>query len=117
MREDAILAAYESAQERMNLSFDEFQQRTENWIACPVHINGKLVGAVLMDGPVIHACINPEGFGRWLTKRVLKDTLCRILREHGHAVTHVQDGNAEGEYFVRRLGFRKEGDKWVLRQQ
>lgn len=71
----------------------------------PVCVHGQLVGAVLQHGPELHACIKPEGFGRWLSKRVLRDTIDATLKRYGHVITKVQEGNAIGDIFVRRLGF------------
>ena len=117
-RPDALHVAYGSAEGRLGgMTFDEFSKATESWDVEPVEVDGQLVGAVLMNGPEIHACIKPEGFGRWLTRRVLRNTLRKTLLKHGEAVTRVTEGNAIGEHFVSRLGFKKEGELWVLRQQ
>lgn len=113
----AVTAAYESAMGRMNVPLEVFYEAVSGWEVVPVRVDGKLVGAVLMNGPEIHACIKPEGFGKWLTKGVLRNTLCKVLKAHGKAVTRFTEGNAAGEYFVTRLGFKKEGEAWVLRQQ
>lgn len=93
----------------MPVSFEEFQWLCQDWEAEPVEVDGQLVGAVLMRGPEIHACIKPEGFGLWLSRRVLRDTLVRLVAEHGRAETSVATGNAAGEAFVQRLGFVESG--------
>lgn len=89
----------------MPVSFEEFQWLCQDWDVEPVEVDGQLVGAVLMRGAEIHACIKPEGFGRWLSRSVLRRTLMRVVREHGRAETAVTTGNAVGEAFVQRLGF------------
>lgn len=117
-RHEAILAAYESAEGRLRgMSFTEFLQAISNWDVLPVKVDGEIVGAVLMNGPEIHACIKPKGFKKWLTKSVLRKTVYRLVKEHGKAVTRVEEGNVLGEHFVSRLGFKKEGQEWVLKRQ
>lgn len=108
-RQAALLAAWESACPRWPVSFDEFTTAVREWDVEPVEVDGQLVGAVLMRGPEIHACIRPEGFGRWLSRRVLRSTLARVVAEHGRAETSVATGNEAGEAFVRRLGFVEAG--------
>jgi len=105
VRDDALRAAWESCRDRWPVEYEQFAQAMQEWDVEPVEVDGRIVGAVLMRGPEIHACIKPEGFGRWLSRRVLRDTLVRLVAEHGRAETAVATGNAVGEAFVRRLGF------------
>lgn len=93
------------------MSFDEFAAAVRDWEVEPVEVGGQLVGAVLMRGAEIHACIKPEGFGRWLSRSVLRRTLAQVVREHGRAETVVTTGNAVGDAFVRRLGFVEAGQE------
>jgi len=104
-RSDALRAAWESCRDRLPVRFDTFCEAVSGWDVMPVCVHGQLVGAVLQHGPELHACIKPEGFGRWLSKRVLRDTIDATLKRYGHVITKVQDGNAIGDIFVRRLGF------------
>jgi hypothetical protein len=113
----ALKKAYLSAKERMPLTEDEFLKAVETWEVFPVK-----GGAVLVNGSEIHACILPEAFGKWLSKRVLKKTLMTVLEKHGRAITKVTLGNDQGERFVKRLGFQKiEEEKgigiWELKRQ
>ncbi len=102
---EALRAAWESCRDRWPVEYEQFAEAMRGWDVEPVEVDGRIVGAVLMRGPEIHACIKPEGFGRWLSRRVLRDTLVRLVAEHGRAETAVATGNAAGEAFVRRLGF------------
>lgn len=104
-RSDALRAAWESCRDRLPVRFDTFCEAVAGWDVMPVCVHGQLVGAVLQHGPELHACIKPEGFGRWLSKRVLRDTIDATLKRYGHVITKVQEGNAIGDIFVRRLGF------------
>jgi hypothetical protein len=108
-RHEALQAAWESCRDRWPIGYDEFAQAMQGWSVEPVRVDGRIVGAVLMRGAEVHACIRPEGFGRWLSRRVLRSTLARVVAEHGRAETTVTTGNEAGEAFVRRLGFVESG--------
>lgn len=91
----------------------------------PVYVDGSCVGGVLMIGPHVHACVS-GGFGRWLSRRVLRETIGRVCGFYGKAITSVADGNDAGLAFVSRLGFREflrrdgvvwfEVEKWDLKR-
>lgn len=104
-RQDVLLAAWESCKDRLPVTFNAFEEATRGWDATPVYASGCLVGAILQNGPEIHACIKPEGFGKWLSKRVLRETIGATVNMYGRAITKVQEGNTTGDAFVRRLGF------------
>lgn len=105
-RQEALEAAYESAKGRLKLSKQDFMATYGTWTVRPVKVSGAIVGAVLTGGNQIHACIKPEGFRRWLSKGVLKDTLLALLKENGSAMTSVAKGNEIGHRFVTGLGFK-----------
>ena len=104
-RMQAVRAAFLSAQDRLppGSTYAAFQASTSGWECHPVHVDGGLVGAVLARGPEIHACINPAGFGRWLSRPLLRLVDAAIAR-FGYAMT--QAVTAAGRAFVERLGFR-----------
>jgi GNAT superfamily N-acetyltransferase len=104
-RNRVISAAFRSQLNRSYMTLEQFIDGTANWYAEPVMIEGELAGAVLMNGPEIHACILPDYFGKWLTRALLRRTLAKVLRENGKAITSTTQGNANGSEFVRRLGF------------
>jgi hypothetical protein len=109
--------AYLSAKDRLDITEEEFLKAVESWEVYPV--NG---GAVLINGEEIHACVIPEYFGRWLTKKTLRETLGKVLEKYGRAITRMASGNKAGAKFVSRLGFQKKEEKegietWELRKQ
>lgn len=103
---------------RWNVSREDFARHVEGWDVHPVTLDGQTVGAVLVKGPEIHACI-AEGFGRWF-RREQAAILNAVIDKHGYAQT--QATTEAGIRFVQRLGFKKHGDsyrrdtKWELRQ-
>jgi hypothetical protein len=104
---------YRSAQDRTKQTREQFIKGLETWYLKPVMVEGKLVGAVATKGPEIHACILPEGFGRWWNKRTFQEHLQPLLETWGYAMSRA---NTEaGRHFLRRIGFtEQEGDVWVL---
>lgn len=99
------MAAYESAKDRMGVSPEEFARAVSSWECVPVEVSGDLCGAILINGPQIHACIKPQAFGRW-ARRGLRPLLERVIEKHGRAETSMTEGNEMGARFVTRLGFR-----------
>jgi hypothetical protein len=106
IRLEALVLAYKSAQSRLPISLSEFLESLEEWEVYPIVVDHTVVGSVLMYGTEIHACIN-EGYGRWLSKRVLRNTLEKILDKYGYATTSAT--TPAGVQFVTRLGFQELG--------
>ena len=77
----------------------------------PVDVDGRPVGAVIVKGPEIHACIACDVRGLWMSKWLLR-LLGDVVRKHGHAITRATTD--EGRQFVQRLGFVRRGDSWVM---
>ena len=94
---DAKYLAWQSTTQRSDWSYDEFCEITKDWNVFPVK-----GGAVLTNGPQIHACIFPNS----LSKKALK-VLYTVLQEYGEAITSTKIGNKTGETFVSKLGFKK----------
>lgn len=104
-RAACLRAAFHSAQDRLppGSSFEAFAAALGQWQCHPVHVDTDLVGAVLVNGPEIHACITPRGFGRWLSRPLLRLVDAAVDR-FGYALT--QAATPAGRRFVERLGFR-----------
>lgn len=97
--------ALESLQTRAPVTLEQLQAL--NPVVHDVFVDGDDVGAVLVVGPEIHACIK-GGFGRWFSKRYLR-VLDDVIREHGYA--HTATTTEAGEAFVKRLGFEYVGTR------
>jgi hypothetical protein len=104
---DAITAAYMSAQARMGaVTLDEFRAAVKDCAVHPVSVQGKIAGAVIVNGAEVHACILPWAHKRWFGRgqaRILND----IIAKHGYATTSAT--TAAGREFVERLGFKRAG--------
>ena len=115
----AIAVAYESARERLGISLARFTEIIKDWEVVPVTVNSCIVGAILVNGPEIHACVTTEARGRWL-KRGMLQILADIVKKHGYARTAMTAGNEAGRKFVEHFGFElietKDGiETWELR--
>ena len=111
MIERAIMAAFESVKSRApELQFDVFEAYVSDAEVHPVSVDSKPVGAVIVKGAEIHACVLPEARGLWFTRRLLA-VLRDVIAKHGYAVTSAT--TPDGVAFVRRLGFTQDSDRWV----
>lgn len=112
-------AAWESVNSRYPVSYEAFKEAVSGWEIHPVYVDGKTAGAVLVDGPEIHACILPFAQGRWLGRKQLR-LINVAIEKYGFAQTKAT--TPAGEDFVKRLGFVKHGnlykrtEKWALKQ-
>jgi hypothetical protein len=104
-KQTALRAAYLAAVDRLppGSSFDAFYAALSGWACHPVKVDSSIVGAVLVNGPEIHACIKPEAFGRWLSRRFLR-LIDGAVESFGYAMT--QAATPAGQRFVERLGFK-----------
>lgn len=114
-----LRAAWESVNDRFPISFDDFKKAVAEWEINPVYVDGLPAGALMVNGPDIHACVLPFAHGRWLGKKQLR-ILNRVIEKHGFAQTKAT--TKAGEYFVKRLGFVEYGNsfrrtqKWAWNQ-
>ncbi len=101
----ALEAAWQSAKDRMpGVDFDQFCESVEGWRVVPVVVKRETVGALLINGPEIHACVLPLAHKRWVSRSLLAE-LDTVIQEHGYAITRVDESREPGRHFVNRLGF------------
>lgn len=115
----SALTAWQSLGDRSICTFEEFKATLPGAELHDVFVSGKDVGAVIVLGPEIHACIKPEGFGLWYGKKQRR-ILMSVIKKYGYATTSVAVGNNTGDKFVGGLGFKKthvEGDVWKYRKE
>lgn len=114
----SLRTAWESLHPRSSVSYRDFCALAQRGQVHDIFLDGLDVGAILVIGPEIHACIKPAGFGRWFNKRA-KAILTEVIARHGHATTTVTAGNETGHRFVTRLGFDRIdcGAVWKYRKE
>ena len=105
-----MFAAWRSVLPRFEIEFDDFCQSLSGWDCHPVHVDGAVVGAILVNGPEIHACVIPEVAGRWMSRSALR-VLNDVIDKNGYARTTATTD--KGREFVERLGFELVGDEYV----
>jgi Zn-finger nucleic acid-binding protein len=104
-----IEAAWLSVSTRLPIEFEAFSYAVDLWDLHPVVVQGEIAGALLTNGPEIHACILPQFKGQWLTRKELR-ILNQVIEKHGFAQTSAT--TEDGEYFVNRLGFVQCGEHY-----
>ena len=107
----AVKAAYNSASARMpGVSLDDFASAVEKADVHPVCVRGECVGAVIVIGCEIHACILESARGLWFGRKHAQ-ILRAVLQKYGVAATRAT--TEQGVQFVQRLGFRQFGSLWL----
>lgn len=101
-----LFAAYESAKDRMNLTYPQFAQAFKAWEVMPVKAKGNLAGAILWNGNELHCCILPEFHKRWLVPSIYKEILHTRLERFGSLITKVNKHSRAGKQFVTKAGFQ-----------
>ena len=113
LRDKAIRAAHESAAPRMpGVTLDQFASALDGCDVWPVVVRGQVAGAVIAKGCELHACIRPEFKGLWMSRDVLR-FVRSVIDRFGRVETDAT--TPEGRAFVDRLGFVRDGQKYVLR--
>jgi hypothetical protein len=111
--------SFESAQDRLNITYEQFKEDTKDFEVTPVYYRNKVIGAMLVSGNNVHACIKPEYKGKWFGRVALR-VISNIVEKYGEAITSAT--TEDGIKIVEALGFIKDGDvyrstkKWVLKQ-
>jgi len=98
----ALEYAYEALKPRLPMSFDDFCKTFE-----PFEIIGVKGGAVMVRGNEVHVAVVKSAEGKWLSRKLIRQILGRLISEYGMAVTTVMKDNERGQRFVERLGFKK----------
>ena len=92
------------------VSVGEFSRSLQGFDVYPVSVDCQCVGAVVVRECEIHACVKPEARGRWFGRAELR-ILAAVLTKYGVASTSAT--TEQGVEFVRRLGFRQFGNRWL----
>lgn len=104
---EPLEAAWLSLVGRFPIEYEAFADFAKDCEVNPVYVDGEVAGALIVKGFEIHACILPAFKGKWLTRKELR-ILNAVIERHGFAQTSTT--TQEGEYFVTRLGFVKDGE-------
>ena len=105
LREEALAAGFAAMRARLpaEFTFDEFRSRLADWRVDAFHDGERAVGMLMVKGAELHVAVIPEVRGRWLSRRLIRETFAPILAEHRQAKTSVLPDNSIGLDFVRRI--------------
>lgn len=78
----------------------------DEWEFLPV----RNVGFFVVRENEIHCWRKPEAKGQWITRADIEGVTSPLLTKYGHVITTVRKENNSGHRFVRRLGFRPDGE-------
>ena len=110
MREQALSMLYESVKDRVRMARDEFAAVFDGWNVYPLTQRGEVIGAFVECAGEVHVGYGVKPAGSIL--RQIKGIFTPLLKEQGELRTKVDEANARGLEFCRRLGFqevRREG--------
>lgn len=106
-RSEAVEAGWRAYQERVpgfRQAYDDVCQRYKVVAICA---DSDVIGALFVNAGEIHCGVVPEWRGRWISRRVIREAF-------GYGkTTRVLDHEDKSIDFVTRLGFRKQGEKYV----
>jgi len=97
------------------MPFPQFAAAFDGWKVIPVEKNGDTVATLLIRGSEIHCATKTPG--KWITRKLIRESLGEILQTHGICTTAVLGDNAAGHAFVQRLGFKRIGGGDVVRYE
>lgn len=117
LREEALKAGFVALGDRLpkEVDYDKFRTTLSTWDVKAFCNGDKAVGMLMVKGSELHVAVLPEVRGKWLSRRLIREVISPILREHGEAKTEVRPDNGIGRDFISRLGFSG-GDVAVLRK-
>lgn len=84
------------------IGFHEYLQFLEDWEIIPIYEGGELIGTATRQGTELHVAFIRQGN---CIRRAIRETIGKILKEHGEVTTVVPLTNPQGLTFCKRLGF------------
>lgn len=97
-----------AAQAAELLGVDEFPN---GWSFVEIDRRGELAGFLCIKGDEIHCYRKEAHRGHWLSRQVLERHVQPLIDKYGKATTTVRTENAQGHFFVQRLGFVRVGEE------
>ena len=105
-RDEAIAAGWDAYAEHVQGHEAAYRSACERWQVVAV-VADEVIGALFVDGGVIHLGIVPEWRGRWASRRLLRDML-----SYGKSTQMMA---AESLAFVKRIKSFDPGFGWQIR--
>ena len=105
----AIELLYNSVKERLPISFEQFAEAMKDWELVELMQKDELVGVVMIKGNELH--VGYKSVPKASIKKHINETLAKLIKKFGFAVTTVQKTNERGLKFCKRLGFTVTDEK------
>lgn len=105
----AIELLYNSVKERLPISFEQFAEAMKDWELVELMQKNELVGVVMIKGNELH--VGYKSVPKASIKKHINETLDKLIKKFGFAVTTVQKTNERGLKFCKRLGFTVTDEK------
>ena len=105
----AIELLYNSVKERLPISFEQFADAMKDWELVELMQKDELVGVVMIKGNELH--VGYKSVPKASIKKHINETLAKLIKKFGFAVTTVQKTNERGLKFCKRLGFTVTDEK------
>lgn len=105
----AIELLYNSVKERLFISFEQFAEAMQDWELVELMQKDELVGVVMIKGNELH--VGYKAVPKASIKKHINETLAKLIKKFGFAVTTVQKTNERGLKFCKRLGFTVTDEK------
>jgi GNAT superfamily N-acetyltransferase len=108
-RDEAIEAGWRAYDEQLPGHEAAYRAACERWRVVAVVAADEVIGALFVDGDVIHLGIVPEWRRRWASRRLLRQMLSYGKR------TEVLVGDSQE--FIKRIGNFEPAFRWQLRER
>lgn len=105
----AIDLLYNSVKERLPVTYDQFADAMQTWELVELIQDDELVGVVMIKDNELH--VGYKSVPKASIKKHINETLAKLIKKFGFAVTTVQKTNERGLKFCKRLGFTVTDEK------
>lgn len=109
-RDEAIEAGWQAYAQRVAGMEAAYRAACQSWKVVAVCSDSEPIGALFVRNGTIHLGIVPTYRGKWASRRVIREML-----SYGTTTT-VLDSEPDCIEFVGRIGFKKEGESYVIRR-
>jgi len=92
------------------VTYEDYLEIARNWKVTVLYRDSEPIGAVYKRDGETHVSVLPHWRRRWLTKGILKEILSDMR------ITSVADGHDFMYGILERLGFRRQSDGTVVRE-
>lgn len=110
-RETGLRVGYSATDWSSPISFDEYRTATRGWEIQTITRDTQPIGTVYRKDDEIHVSVVPEWRRKWATRGVLRD-----LFNRPRVTTRVAAGHDYMYDILRRLGFTRLDDDWMVKE-